>query len=405
MTFRPTLLAAAVALILAAPMAARADHSCIEDSECDDGFFCNGPELCRPAAEGHDDHGCLAGEAPFCGKGKVCREDLDRCLAPRCTVNADCNDGKFCNGQEVCLEFGDLSGDARGCKKATSPCGAQICNEETDQCTVQPPNCNRSDVADADGDGVRSTACGGTDCDDGDPARYPGNTEICSVDAHDEDCDPRTFGTRDIDGDGFTDDSCCNEILTPSKTVLVCGGDCNDTVRNINPNSAEVCNLVDDNCANGADEGVSVDLFNDDDGDLHGDFAIAGHRGCPGDSGTALNANDCDDVNPAIQPGAQLCQSDSPSLLICDPVVDPNGNVTSIYRDGGICPDGTACYPQPNGTGLCAMNQVMQPPDGEECLFPCFITPAGACSCGGGDTTGCPIGCFPGPQGCECGPE
>ncbi len=61
---------------------------------------------------------------------------------------------------------------------------------------------------DADGDGVESVACGGADCDDKDPNRYPGNTEICDARGHDEDCDPRTVGSRDLDGDGYDSDEC-----------------------------------------------------------------------------------------------------------------------------------------------------------------------------------------------------
>jgi hypothetical protein len=359
MTFRPAFLASAVALLLAAPMAALADHSCIRDSECDDGLYCNGRELCRPAAEGHDDHGCLVGTPPKCTSGKVCREDLDRCLAPRCTANQDCDDGKFCNGQEVCLDFGVGGGDARGCKKSTSPpCAANhICDELTDLCNR---NCRR--VPDADGDGVSARECGGTDCDDSDAQRFPGNTETCSVDAHDEDCNPQTFGSRDGDGDGFVDDSCCNEIVFPSKTVLVCGRDCDDTKQNVNPNAPEVCNLVDDNCEDHVDEGVSVELYNDDDGDLHGDFAIGGHRGCLGDPGTALNRNDCDDVNPAIQPGAQLCDPDAAAdVLICDVSGDPSSDFT-VYRPAS-CALGEICVAQPNGTGLC--EPFTLPPPGE----------------------------------------
>jgi len=63
---------------------------------------------------------------------------------------------------------------------------------------------------DADGDGRRSAACGGDDCDDHDAGRFPGNVEVCDADQHDEDCDPATFGFRDEDQDGVVDARCCN---------------------------------------------------------------------------------------------------------------------------------------------------------------------------------------------------
>lgn len=115
-----------------------------------------------------------------------------------CESNADCDDRLFCNGEERCR--------VGRCEAGEEPClDDQRCDEDSlrciHDCGVAP---------DGDGDGVASIDCGGSDCDDSDPNRFPGNVEVCDEDGHDEDCDPRTFGTRDSDGDGHIDMRCKN---------------------------------------------------------------------------------------------------------------------------------------------------------------------------------------------------
>lgn len=90
---------------------------------------------------------------------------------------------------------------------------------------------------DQDGDGHDSLAFGGDDCDDDDVNRFPGNTEICDAEHHDEDCDPATFGMRDADGDGYPDARCCN---SSREGHFTCGTDCDDGNAVIHPD-AQVC--------------------------------------------------------------------------------------------------------------------------------------------------------------------
>jgi hypothetical protein len=95
-----------------------------------------------------------------------------------------------------------------------------------------PPGC-----PDADLDGFQDIACGGTDCDDGDPTVYPGAPEVCG-DGIDQDCDgsDEPCGCDDADGDGFDD--------------VACGGtDCDDGDPSVYPGAPEVCgDGIDQDC-------------------------------------------------------------------------------------------------------------------------------------------------------------
>ena len=130
-----------------------------------------------------------------------------------CESDADCDDGRFCTGQERCAPD-DARADSSGCVDGTPPC-LGVCDEDIDECPV----CGAA--ADLDGDGHAAILCGGDDCDDDDPDRFPGNPEVCDVAAHDEDCDSTTFGERDQDRDGYFARACCNVTPggTPSSTV------------------------------------------------------------------------------------------------------------------------------------------------------------------------------------------
>ncbi|MDH5491568.1 MAG: putative metal-binding motif-containing protein, partial [Myxococcales bacterium] len=178
------------------------------------------------------------------GGGDAARDAWSGCSSP-----IECDDGLFCNGAERCMPGASGAG-ADGCLAAeSSPClPSQRCDESSARCLS---DCELD--PDADGDGVSSLDCGGSDCDDADAERYPGATEICDAEGHDEDCDPTTLGP-DVDGDGFVGAACC--FLELPGGSLRCGADCDDGSRDIRPTAPESCNGLDDDCDGFTDEEV-----------------------------------------------------------------------------------------------------------------------------------------------------
>lgn len=99
---------------------------CLDDSDCQDGAWCNGPEICDESYQ------CAPGSSP-CNDGIVCTIDECNEALQECHVTPDdlvCDDDVFCNGQERC----DVD---NGCQRRPSPCLPDLCDEDLDICA--PP--------------------------------------------------------------------------------------------------------------------------------------------------------------------------------------------------------------------------------------------------------------------------
>ena len=251
-------------------------------------------------------------------------EDVGTDGGPECRSDRECDDGLFCNGAETCSDGGAcVPGEEVLCDDGVA-CTFDLCDDELDRCVFAPP--------DEDGDGSGDAACVdgegnplGADCDDTDPLTFPGNPEVCDLEGHDEDCDPTTFGRRDVDGDGFFDAVCCNGD--------VCGTDCDDLRANANPATTEVCDAIDNDCDDTVDEGVRVAGFVDADRDGFGDHdmpleACAGRAGFVPEGGP----DDCDDADLSVNPGqVEIC--DGRDNDCDDGTTDADGRPVQWFAD------------------------------------------------------------------------
>lgn len=183
---------------------------------------------------------------------------------------------------------------------------------------------------DADRDGVGTTrrariSCvplggyvsEGGDCNDLDPLRYPGATEVC--DGVDQDCDrvvdDNAVGTRswfaDADEDGYGDATVSQQACTAPAGMVDNALDCKDSDAAVSPKAEETCDNQDNDCDGQSDEDPvdPLTFYRDQDGDGYGlegpDF-----RGCSLPPGFATVDGDCNDQNASISPaGTEVCDS------------------------------------------------------------------------------------------------
>jgi hypothetical protein len=252
-----------------------------------------------------------------------CNGDVDEDLALTWYRDLDADGwGDVTTTTESCREpagYAEAPGDCNDTDPAYYP-GAP----ESDCTDPNDYNCDGS-VAYADADGDGWAAC--TECDDTDATVNPDATEVCNgidddcdgaTDDADPDVDLSTAGEwyGDLDSDGYGN---------ASDTITACAAptgyvgddtDCDDGSSAVNPGATEVCNRIDDDCDGSIDDNdSSVDLstgstwYADTDADGYGDAAVTA-LSCAAGTGYVSDDTDCDDTDSAVNPAAtEVCNS------------------------------------------------------------------------------------------------
>ena len=250
-----------------------------------------------------------------------------------------------------------VGGDCDDTHSTTYPDAPEICDGRDNDCD----DTTDEDVIftwyiDGDGDGygdpsTSTEACSAPagysgndlDCLDSDPSVHPGGIERCDGldndcnDAIDDEAIDTTTWYTDADGDGYG---------SPDEITLACDSpdgmveshtDCDDSDEEIHPAATEVCDTVDNDCDGATDEGVTLTLYPDVDGDGYGDPDGA-IEACASSGDYTGDDTDCDDAHDTVHPGADE---------VCDTLDnDCNGSVD----DEAI--DSSTWYPDVDGDGL-----------------------------------------------------
>ncbi len=286
-----------------------------------------------------------------------------------------------CEQPEGMVDQGDDCDDSNA---DVHPDAQEVCNGIDDDCDDQVDDDDSSldlgtrtafhEDGDGDGygdDGVVGVACeapsdswvaDGTDCDDDNPDINPGAAEVCNdidddcddlIDQDDDSLDPTSTPTiyDDRDEDGYGGEDSARQVCTVPDGALEVGGDCDDDDPLVNPMASEVCNGIDDDCDDlldeeddTLDESTLQSWYVDADEDGYGEAGSAATVACDPGDGWATEEGDCDDAEPAINPGA---------TEICNDGIDDDCDRLEDTEDDSLDLDSaTAWYPDEDEDGF-----------------------------------------------------
>jgi MYXO-CTERM domain-containing protein len=273
-------------------------------------------------------------------------EDLNYDGVPDCVEVDEDGDGfdavDDCDDEDPAVFPGAVDTPDDGTDQDCSGADTVTCFEDLDYDTVGSLTAVLADDGDCTDLGESTV---NTDCDDGNPAVFPGNPEI-EDDGVDQDCSGSDTVTcyPDADGDGAGTDA-GGGFLVADGSCTGTGGvptadDCDDDDPDTYPGALEVCDTIDQDC-----DGQVLESFPDFDGD-----GLIDCIDTDDDDDAYLDTTDCGPLDPAIHPLAEefcdLVDSDCDGDLV-DGFADVDENdipdCADPDSDGDGDPDTTDC--------------------------------------------------------------
>lgn len=342
------------------PPAVSATAGCTKDTDCRVARICREGKCIPPNLGGSDGGSYSDGGVPnycyphsktICHQGDVYWQDscgnLEN-LAQECTPQQDCRQGEC---KDICFDR-DVDGFYAGaeCPQNTD------CNDLDNTINPQTPeycdridnNCNSMTDENCGCVYLETQPCGSNigQCRPGTKTcTLMGMWNEClgaimpvieSCDGLDNDCDGMTdegllrLKYRDNDADGYGMGEA--GLICPGTTgYSERSGDCNDMNQFVYPDTAEICNGVDDDCDGMTDEGVLTTFYRDGDMDTFG-APLMSRQACMAPTGFVNNGRDCNDSNTGINPNAmELCDMVDND---CDGMTDEGFNVEQTCSTG-----------------------------------------------------------------------
>ena len=152
---------------------------CVQDSDCDDGLFCNGAETCDKIT-----NTCVGGISVIVDDSISCTVDVCDETTKKITHTEDdtlCDNGLFCDGKETCNILSDCQAGTLVICDDKEACTLDSCTEgsNTSQCV--------NEKIDKDKDSY-NICTPNADCDDSNSDVHSGANEVCG-DNIDNNCD------------------------------------------------------------------------------------------------------------------------------------------------------------------------------------------------------------------------